>query len=134
MEQMLRALHDDRAGFLCDVHEPLDPQQIRTTERRQDLDNGRQTLPRKWRVKPHTKCRDARAMLTRKRLLSTVSAAGAHLWVNGTQPTRQRHVVDPRALQTQAGQLSGIEGAAYRLELSGLWIHRTELGAQRRHP
>src|SRR5262249_21963314 len=121
---MLRTLHDDRAGLPCDVHEPLDPQQIWTTQRREDLDDSRKTLPRKWHVEPHTKRRDAGAMLTGGEMLVVVFSAGARLGVNGTQPTRQRYIVNPRALQTQAGQLIRIEGTADCFELLGLWIHR----------
>src|SRR5262245_29890302 len=130
---MLRPLHDHRTSLLSKVHEPLDPQQIWTPERCKDLDDGRKTLPRKWDVEPHTKRGDSRAMSTREQSLTTVSTARAGRWVNGPKPTRQRHVVNPRPMETQAGQLRRIEGTVYRFELPGLWIHCPELRAQRFH-
>jgi hypothetical protein len=66
-------------------------------------------------------------MSTREQLLSAVSTVRTGRGVDGTKPARQRHVVDPRPLETQAGQFRGIEGTAYRFELPGLRIHCPEL-------
>jgi hypothetical protein len=126
VEDVLHALHDDRAALARDVDEPLHPQQVGTAHRREQLHRGGERLPRERLLEPEHERPDRAVVRAGREALAeiTIHLAGT------AQPALELSAVGPRGAQPDVEEERRFDLALDRCGKLGARVQRAQPRAQ----